>query len=106
MAANRYRADYYLFRHFLNVTDEEVRFLEQNRNNQYVVAFMKDFHGDQVSSLKNEALLKHLERLWGRKLGRDNSNEANSARWVYAALTDFQGRLQARDIVRMLWYAW
>jgi len=68
-------------------------------------ANIKDFHGDQVSSLKNEALLKHLERLWGRKLGRDNSNEANSARWVYAALTDFQGKLQARDIVRMLLYA-
>ncbi|WP_199063638.1 hypothetical protein, partial [Serratia sp. ASV30] len=47
-------------------------------------------------------LLTNLERLWGKKLGRDNSKEANSARWVFAALCDLNGRLQARDLVRFL----
>jgi hypothetical protein len=43
-----------------------------------------------------------LEKLWGKKLGQDNSKEAITVNWVYAALTDFNGRLQARDIVRLL----
>ena len=47
-------------------------------------------------------LLSKLERLWGKKLGRDNSKEASSARWVFAALCDLNGRLQARDLVRFL----
>ncbi|WIM53234.1 AAA family ATPase [Pantoea anthophila] len=47
-------------------------------------------------------LLSNLERLWGKKLGRDNSKEASSARWVFAALCDLNGRLQARDLVRFL----
>ncbi len=42
-------------------------------------------------------LLTNLERLWGKKLGRDNSKEASSARWVFAALCDLNGRLQARE---------
>ncbi|WP_076736554.1 ParA family protein, partial [Cronobacter sakazakii] len=47
-------------------------------------------------------LIESLERLWGKKLGRDNSKEAGSARWVFAALCDLNGRLQARDLVRFL----
>lgn len=47
-------------------------------------------------------LIENLERLWGKKLGRDNSKEAGSARWVFAALCDLNGRLQARDLVRFL----
>ncbi|EQB9156992.1 ParA family protein [Morganella morganii] len=47
-------------------------------------------------------LLSNLERLWGKKLGRDNSKEASTARWVFAALCDLNGRLQARDLVRFL----
>jgi len=58
-----------------------------------------------VVSLRTHEISKNLELLWGRKLGRDNSNEANTARWVYAALTDFKGWIQARDIVRILLYA-
>ncbi len=46
-----------------------------------------------------------LEKLWGIKLGNDTSNEAFSIRWIFAALTDFKGRLQARDIVRFLYHA-
>jgi MinD-like ATPase involved in chromosome partitioning or flagellar assembly len=52
-----------------------------------------------------EDLREKLELLWGKKLGLDNSKEAKSANWIFAALTDFNGRLQARDIVRFLYYA-
>lgn len=52
-----------------------------------------------------EQLRDELEGLWGKKLGADKANEANSCNWIFAALTDFNGRLQARDIVRFLYYA-
>lgn len=38
-------------------------------------------------------------------MGSDTSREANTINWVFAALTDFKGRLQARDIVRLLLHA-
>jgi hypothetical protein len=58
---------------------------------------------DKVDSLGREELVKQLEKLWGEKLG--GANEARTASWVFAALTDFNGRLQARDIVRLLFHA-
>jgi cellulose biosynthesis protein BcsQ len=58
---------------------------------------------DKVDSLGREELVKQLEKLWGEKLG--GKNEARTASWVFAALTDFNGRLQARDIVRLLFHA-
>lgn len=51
---------------------------------------------------------KRLFRLWGRKLGPDDQpgqnrvKEAYTAGWVIAALSDLQGRLVARDLVRFL----
>ena len=50
-------------------------------------------------------LIKALEQLWGRKLGRANSKEALSARWVYSALCDLKGNFQARDLVRFFKFA-
>ncbi len=58
-----------------------------------------------IEPLKREDLIKYLYRLWGQKLGSDKAKEAYSHSWVFAALTDFNGRLQARDIVRFLYYA-
>ncbi len=58
-----------------------------------------------AETLTTEQLLTELERLWGKKMGRDGSKEANSARWVFAALCDLNGRLQARDLVRFLKFA-
>lgn len=49
-----------------------------------------------------EVLDRTLHKLWGIKLGKPNSNEANSSRWILAALSDFNGQLQARDIIRFL----
>ncbi|MBZ9958465.1 MULTISPECIES: KGGVGR-motif variant AAA ATPase [unclassified Mesorhizobium] len=48
-----------------------------------------------------------LERLWGRKLGPDDrdgkrTQEAYTANWVLAVLSDLQGRLTARDLVRFV----
>ncbi|KHD08109.2 hypothetical protein PN36_28915 [Candidatus Thiomargarita nelsonii] len=55
-----------------------------------------------TDKLTSKEINQFLENLWGKKLGQDNSREATTVNWVYAALTDFNGRLQARDIVRLL----
>lgn len=57
---------------------------------------------DLAETLSREDLLIALEDLWGKKMGGNASKEANSARWVFAALCDLNGRLQARDVVRFL----
>jgi hypothetical protein len=60
---------------------------------------------DKMDSLGRQELVKELEeKLWGEKLGSGKS-EARTASWVFAALSDFKGRLQARDIVRLLFHA-
>ena len=63
--------------------------------------------GENIDVLKagREVLEKCLEKLWGKKLGKYDSREANSARWIIAALSDFSNQLQARDIVRFLKFA-
>lgn len=58
-----------------------------------------------IYSINKENLITELEKLWGKTLGTEKSKEAYTASWVFAALTDFKGRLQARDIVRFLYYA-
>jgi MinD-like ATPase involved in chromosome partitioning or flagellar assembly len=58
-----------------------------------------------AESLRIEELKAQLERLWGKKLGGEKSKEAHSARWVYAALCDLKGNVQARDLVRFLKFA-
>ncbi len=60
---------------------------------------------DGIENLSQEDLKEKLEPLWGKKLGKDRSREAYSVSWIFAALTDFNGRLQARDIVRFLYHA-
>ena len=54
------------------------------------------------SSMNKSQLSKELKKLWGLKLGKDNSKEAYTINWVYGALSDFKGYLQARDVVRFL----
>lgn len=64
----------------------------------------KTFYKGQtpVSSASQEVIENHLVKLWGLKLGKASSNEAYSSRWILAALSDFNGQLQARDIIRFL----
>ncbi|MCK4765300.1 MAG: hypothetical protein KAW12_24075 [Candidatus Aminicenantes bacterium] len=58
-----------------------------------------------IEKFSREAIEKALEGLWGLKLGPSNSREAYTANWVIAALSDFNGQLQARDIVRLISHA-
>ncbi|MDP2099689.1 MAG: hypothetical protein U1D70_01555 [Methylobacter sp.] len=55
--------------------------------------------------LSSDELLGELYQLWGQTLGSTNSKEARTARWVFTALCDLNGRLQARDLVRFLFHA-
>jgi len=56
-------------------------------------------------TLSSDELLVELYQLWGQTLGSTNSKEARTARWVFTALCDLNGRLQARDLVRFLFHA-
>lgn len=56
----------------------------------------------RAEDLHVEELKAELEQLWGKKMGSEKSKEAHSARWVYAALCDLRGNVQARDLVRFL----
>ena len=58
-----------------------------------------------VESLYLDDLKTKLQSLWGKKLGSEKSKEAHSARWVYTALCDLKGNVQARDLVRFLKFA-
>lgn len=59
----------------------------------------------EIDAFNIDRLVESLEKLWGRKLAKNDAAEAYSARWVYAALSDLRGRLQARDVVRFLRFA-
>ncbi len=48
---------------------------------------------------------RRLEKLWGLKLGKPGSREAYTVNWIISALSDFNGQIQARDIVRLLRFA-
>lgn len=62
------------------------------------------FYQDEVEIelAPKEIIDQTLNRLWGVKLGKPTSSEAYSSRWILAALSDFNGQLQARDIIRFL----
>jgi MinD-like ATPase involved in chromosome partitioning or flagellar assembly len=57
---------------------------------------------EKIPKLTYDALIERLYPFWGRKLGKDNSNEAFSSRWILAALSDLNLQIQARDIIRFL----
>lgn len=59
----------------------------------------------KTESMGMEELKRQLVELWGTKLGSEKSKEALSARWVYTALCDLKGNIQARDLVRFLKFA-
>lgn len=66
---------------------------------------LEDQKRDKLQDLTREELVQELIPLWGRKLGNENSSEAISANWVIYALSDFNGQIQARDIIRFLHFA-
>ncbi len=60
---------------------------------------------EEIEQASQKVIDDALVRLWGTKLGKSSSNEAYSSRWILAALSDFNGQLQARDIIRFLQHA-
>lgn len=58
-----------------------------------------------IYNLSNNVIEQNLNKVWGKKMGPDGSKTAGTNRWVRASLSDFNGQLQARDIVRFLKYA-
>ena len=58
-----------------------------------------------IEEAKQEEIEQALYSIWGKRLGKDDSNETYAANWVVSALSDFNGQLQARDVVRLLRYA-
>lgn len=58
-----------------------------------------------IYNLTGNVIEQNLNKVWGKKMGPDDSKTAGSNRWVRASLSDFNGQLQARDIVRFLKYA-
>lgn len=63
---------------------------------------LPDLSSEEVASAKDQALGKRLLPVWGEKMGSPRSREARSDSWFLAALSDFNGQIQARDIVTFL----
>jgi len=60
---------------------------------------------EKLQDMGEEELTQALIPLWGKKLGSDTSKEVVSARFVIAALSDFRGQIQSRDLVRLIYVA-
>ncbi|TIQ96529.1 MULTISPECIES: hypothetical protein [unclassified Mesorhizobium] len=56
----------------------------------------------RLSHSSSELQERDLRRIWGMKLGKDDSREARTTEWVISVLTDLTGRLTARDLVRFV----
>ena len=56
----------------------------------------------RIKTANEPELSEMLMPLWGDKMGSAKSREARSVRWFFAALSDFNGQIQARDIVSFL----
>ncbi|MER6197717.1 AAA family ATPase [Streptomyces sp. NPDC001586] len=55
-----------------------------------------------ITDLSADELIDSLIQVWGWKMGSAKSREARSHLWVPAALGDFNGQVQARDVVMFL----
>lgn len=58
-----------------------------------------------VENASIESIEEALTGLWGLKLGKPESREAYTANWIVSALSDFNGQLMARDVVRLIGFA-
>lgn len=54
---------------------------------------------EDVAKATDKDLSRQLTPVWGEKMGSPRSREARSDGWFLAALSDFNGQIQARDIV-------
>ncbi|NER25580.1 MAG: ParA family protein [Symploca sp. SIO1C2] len=60
---------------------------------------------EKLQEMDQEQLTQKLIPLWGKKLGSERSKQAPSAKFVIDALSDFNGQIQSRDLVRLLYIA-
>lgn len=68
---------------------------------------ISDLWNNQFSNFTQAEKTQQLEKLWGAKLGPDDTagkrtREAYTATWIVAVLSDLRGRLVPRDLVRFL----
>jgi len=63
---------------------------------------LPEIEGKSLQDMEIPALVDLSVQLWGRKLGQDQGKEARTADWVISVLSDLNGQVQARDIVRLL----
>lgn len=63
---------------------------------------MPGLTADQVTNATDGELSELMLPVWGEKMGTARSREARSRSWFLAALSDFNGGIQARDIVMFL----
>ena len=57
---------------------------------------------DSTDRWSEARIVEMLEPVWGKKLGTASSKEAFTHHWVIAALSDFKGKIQARDLMRLI----
>ncbi len=57
---------------------------------------------EEVRTASREVLSQRMTGVWGEKMGTSKSREARSEVWFFAALSDFNQQIQARDIVSFL----
>ena len=60
---------------------------------------------EKLQEMDQEQLTQALIPIWGKKLGSERSKQARSAQFVIDALSDFNGQIQSRDLVRLLYIA-
>jgi MinD-like ATPase involved in chromosome partitioning or flagellar assembly len=63
---------------------------------------LPEISSDDVRTADEAHLSRLMSTIWGEKMGSAKSKEARSEVWFFAALSDFQGQIQARDIVAFL----
>lgn len=108
MAQNAITVNYEQFKQAFNYAELKWSSNEALKLAVWLVSHsVSDFYQETISveNASQEVIDQYLEKLWGLKLGKKESNEAYSSRWILAALSDFNGQLQARDIIRFLKYA-
>jgi len=79
--------------------EEVLRLVAWISTESKVLPEMKD---KSLQEMDKTELTNLMVPLWGRKLGKEQGKEARTAEWVISVLSDLNGQIQARDIVRLL----
>lgn len=69
---------------------------------QYDILEIETISDEELMFASKEVLTQALYPLWGRKLGKDTSRQARSAKKILETLSNFNQELQSRDLIRFL----